>query len=279
MNAVLHRNNVTVRGNGSQTLIFAHGFGCSQYTWQEVASAFEKEYRVVLFDYVGAGQSDLTAYDSKKYSTLDGYAQDILDICEVLDLKDTVLIGHSVSCMIAVIAGIKKPEYFKSLVFVSPSPYFFTDASYDGGLNREDVDGLFTMMESNYLGWSSMMAPLIMGNPQRPELGDALAASFCSTDPKIAKEFAKVTFYSDNRSFLPLLKVKSLTLQCLDDMLAPPRIATYINEHTPGNTQVNLEATGHCPHLSAPVKTIAAIRDYLVNPEIYEDRDLLALKQ
>jgi len=277
MNQVLHRNNVTIHGNGSQTLIFAHGFGCSQKTWQEVAAGFENDYRVILFDYVGAGQSDLAAYDSKKYSTLEGYAQDILDICEVLDVRDAVLIGHSVSCMIAVIASIKKPAYFKGLVFVSPSPYFFSDAQYDGGLKREDIDGLFSMMESNYLGWSSMMAPMIMGNQDRPELGEALAGSFCSTDPNIAREFAKVTFYSDNRDFLPLLNVKSLTLQCADDMLAPTRIGEYISQHASQNTLVKMKATGHCPHLSAPDETIAAIRSYLNNPEVYANQEQFAI--
>ena len=277
MNQVLQRNNVTIRGNGSQTLIFAHGFGCSQETWKNVAQDFEKDYRVVLFDYVGAGGSDLKAYDSKKYSTLEGYAQDILDICEELDIRDAILVGHSVSCMIAVIASIKKPSYFRDLVFVGPSPYFFSDEYYDGGLNREDVDGLFTMMDSNYLGWSSMMAPLIMGNADRPDLGEGLAASFCSTDPQIAREFARVTFYSDNRDYLPRLKVKSLTLQCREDMLAPPRIGHYIFEHSCNNTLVQMNATGHCPHLSAPNETISAIRDYLSKPEIYEQNRELAV--
>ena len=271
MTDVLKRNNVTVRGLGKQTIIFAHGFGCNQHMWQEVSSAFEKDYTVVLFDYVGAGQSDLQAYDSKKYSTLDGYAQDILDICHDLDISQAILVGHSVSSMIAVIAALKEPALFKKLIFVSPSPYFFNEIDYQGGLNRQDVDGLFEMMDSNYLGWSSMMAPLIMGNADRPELGEALSGSFCATDPAIAREFAKVTFYSDNRSYLPLLEVESLTLQCADDMLAPMQIGEYIKEHTPNNSLTNLKATGHCPHLSAPEEIINAITGYLKTSKAYED--------
>lgn len=274
MTDVAKRNNVTIRGKGDETIIFAHGFGCSQNTWRDVASAFEKDYRVVLFDYVGAGQSDLRAYDSKKYSTLDGYAQDILDICYDLNIRQCILVGHSVSCMIAVLAALKDPSCFRKLVFVAPSPYFFNEGDYSGGLNKGDVDGLFEMMESNYLGWSSMMAPLIMGNADRPELGEGLANSFCATDPAIAREFARVTFYSDNQSYLPLLKIESLTLQCAEDMLAPLQIGAYINEHTPYNSITHLRATGHCPHLSAPEETVSAIRSYLKTAPMHQSPPL-----
>ncbi len=263
---VAKRNNVTIRGAGEETIIFAHGFGCSQHTWRDVATSFENDYRVVLFDYVGAGGSDLRAYDSKKYSTLDGYAQDILDICHDLNIRQCTLVGHSVSCMIAVLAALKAPSLFKKLVFVAPSPYFFNEDGYTGGLNRADVDGLFEMMDSNYLGWSSMMAPLIMGNADRPELGEDLTNSFCATDPAIAREFARVTFYSDNRQYLPQLKVESLTLQCAEDMLAPLQTGEYIKKHTPLNSLIHLNATGHCPHLSAPQETASAIHDYLKTP-------------
>lgn len=271
---ILKRNNVTLRGDKKETIIFAHGFGCNQTMWHQVAARFETTYRVVLFDYVGAGQSDLSAYDSKKYNSLDGYAQDILDICHELNIEKTILVGHSVSCMIAVIAALKQPRLFKKLVFVSPSPYFFNEPEYKGGLNKEDVDGLFEMMDSNYLGWSSMMAPLIMGNAERPELGEGLANSFCSTDPTIARQFARVTFYSDNRPYLPLLGVESLTLQCDEDMLAPLEIGDYIQKHTPLNLLKNLQATGHCPHLSAPEETSEAIKAYLAMPSLSQDPPL-----
>lgn len=271
MNNILSRNAVSVSGTGDQTIIFAHGFGCSQKTWTQVAAGFADHYRVVLFDYVGAGSSDLSAYDAKKYSTLEGYAQDLLDVCSALKVEDAIFVGHSVSCMIGVIAAIKQPSFFKKLVFVSPSPYFFSEGDYEGGLDREEVTGLFTMMEANYLGWSSVMAPLIMGNPRQPQLGAELTASFCATDPEIARQFARVTFFSDNRSYLPQLKVESLTLQCKDDMLAPVGIGSYIKDHTFNNTLVNMAATGHCPHLSAPDETIAVITDYLNNTATYAE--------
>jgi sigma-B regulation protein RsbQ len=250
-------------GAGHETIMFAHGFGCDQNSWRHLAPAFEKEYQVVLFDYVGAGNSDLGAYTSKRYASLDGYAEDIIDVCRALSLTRVILVGHSVSCMTSVIAALKAPEIFQNLIFVSPSPYFFRDADYFGGLEKSDVDALFEMMDTNYLGWSSMLAPAIMGNPERPELGDDLTNSFCSTDPTIAREFARAVFYSDNRKYLPQLRVNSLTLQCEEDMLAPLTIATYINDNTPGNSIVNLKATGHCPHLSAPVEVVSSIKQYL----------------
>ncbi len=266
MTDILKRNNVTIKGSGAQTIIFAHGFGCDKNTWRNVASAFESNYRVVLFDYVGAGQSDLSSYNSKRYGTLNGYAEDILDICKTLDIKQSILVGHSVSCMIAVLAALREPSFFSKLVFISPSPYFFSDGDYNGGLEKQAIDELFEMMDSNYLGWSSLMAPAIMGNPERPELGEELSNSFCSTDPVIAREFAKVTFYSDARVNLPLLQVESLTLQCSQDMLAPEEIGTYIQANTPNNFLVNLAATGHCPHLSAPEEIISSIKAYLAAP-------------
>ena len=259
---IIKRNNVTVTGTGSETIIFAHGFGCDKNTWRNVAFAFEQDYRVILFDYVGAGKSDISLYDSKKYSSLNGYAQDIIDICTTLEIGRAILVGHSVSCMIAVIASLMRPQLFSKLVFVSPSPYFFNEGNYKGGLEKEDVDELFLMMDSNYLGWSSIMAPAIMGNPDRPELGQDLSNSFCATDPDIAKEFAKVTFYSDNRKNLPLVQVPSLTLQCREDMLAPLDVGTYMEANILNNSLAQLKATGHCPHLSAPEEIISSIKAY-----------------
>ena len=263
MTDILKRNNVTVKGEGPETMIFAHGFGCSQKMWKHVAPHFEERYRTILFDYVGAGQSDLSHYSSKRYSTLHGYAQDILDICNALGIKDAVLVGHSVSSMIAVTAALQEPSYFKKLVLVGPCPYYFMDGDYKGGLERDDIDALFDMMDNNYLGWSSFMAPVVMGNPDRPELGEELANSFCSTDPSIARDFAKVTFYSDTRSYLPQLQIESLTLQCTQDALASEEIGIYIEKHTPNNTLVNLKATGHCPHISAPEEVVSSIKAYL----------------
>lgn len=263
MTDILKRNNVVVKGRGPETMIFAHGFGCSQKMWKHVAPHFEEQYRTILFDYVGSGQSDAGSYSSKRYSTLQGYAQDILDICHELGIKDAILVGHSVSSMIAVTAALQEPACFKKLVLVSPSPYYFPDGDYKGSFEREDVDALFEMMNNNYLGWSSFLAPVVMGNADKPELTEELANSFCSTDPSIAKEFAKVAFYSDTRSDLPKLKTESLTLQCAQDALAPEETGIYIEKHTPNNTLVNLKATGHCPHISAPEEVVCSIKAYL----------------
>lgn len=257
---------MTITGNGKEAIVFAHGFGCSQHTWQDIAPAFQQNYRTVLFDYVGSGGSDLSAYRPEQYSTLHGYAQDLLDVCDALQLKQCTLVGHSVSAMIAMLAAIKQPSRFCKLVLVSPNPYFFNEGEYTGGLNKADVDGLFTLMENNYLGWSSLMAPLIMGNADRPELGENLTASFCATHPDIARQFAKATFYADMRAYLPQLTTNSVTLQCANDMLAPVAVGKYIQQHTPNNSLIHLKATGHCPHLSAPQETVSAIKFYLENP-------------
>jgi sigma-B regulation protein RsbQ len=263
---VLLRNNVRITGSGDQTLVFAHGFGCDQNVWRHLIKAFEPDFKCVVFDYVGAGASDLGAYESAKYQSLDGYAQDVLDIYEALALKSSIFIGHSVSCMIGVRAALLKPEYFSKLVFVTPSPSYINDGDYPGGMEKTDLIDLLDMMDNNYLGWSSMIAPMVMGNAGRPELTEELTNNFCSTDPNIAKEFARVTFLSDSRADLKRLKVPSLTLQCTDDMLVPPAIASYIHEHTANNSLVVLSATGHCPHLSAPDETVDAIRDYISVP-------------
>jgi sigma-B regulation protein RsbQ len=265
---VLQRNNVRVTGSGEQTLIFAHGFGCDQNVWRHLLKAFEPDFKCVVFDYVGAGASDLSAYNSDKYKSLDGYAQDVLEICEALSLNNSIFVGHSVSCMIGVRAALLKPEYFNKLVFVTPSPSYINDGDYTGGMDREDLVDLLVMMDSNYLGWSSMIAPMVMGNADRPELGEELTNNFCSTDPNIAKEFARVTFLSDSRADLDKLTVPSLTLQCTDDMLAPLAVGHYIQQRTPNNSLVVLHCSGHCPHLSAPDETVDAIRGYIGMPEM-----------
>jgi sigma-B regulation protein RsbQ len=263
MGYILQRNNVRVVGNGRRQLVFAHGFGCDQNVWRHLVEAFHEEYTCILFDYVGAGGSDLNAYDAEKYNSLDGYARDLLEVCEALSLENPILIGHSVSCMIGVRADVLKPGYFSQMIFVTPSPSYINDGNYPGGMEKADLDDLLTMMDSNYLGWSSTIAPLVMGNTDRPELGEELTANFCSTDPNIARDFARVTFLSDSRNDLPQLSVPSLTLQCSDDMLVPMPVGDFIQTTVKNNTRVILEATGHCPHLSAPAETISAIRNYL----------------
>jgi sigma-B regulation protein RsbQ len=248
-------------------MLFAHGFGCDQNMWRFVAPAFEDRYRVILFDHVGAGGSDLQAYDRAKYSSLAGYAEDILEICRELELHDVVFVGHSVSAMIGVLAAVEEPARFDRLVLVGPSPRYLDDEAYVGGFSREDIDGLLDSLESNYLGWSAAMAPAIMGNADRPELGAELTDSFCRTDPQIAKLFARTTFLSDNRDDLRRANVPALVLQCQEDVIAPLAVGEFVQRELPDAQLVILEATGHCPNLSAPEETIAAIETFLASAE------------
>jgi sigma-B regulation protein RsbQ len=259
----LSRNNVNISGGGSRAMMFAHGFGCDQNMWREVAREFEADFRVILFDHVGAGRSDLGAYDSRKYSTLDGYADDVVDIGRELRLENAVFVGHSVSAMIGALASIKAPGMFSDLVMVGPSPRYIDDQDYVGGFSREQVDELLEFLADNHLGWSAAMAPAIMGNAERPELGETLANSFCATDPDIAREFARVTFLSDNRADLPSIAARTLILQCRDDIIAPKSVGEYVRDRVPNSELMLLDATGHCPNLSAPAEVTAAIRAFV----------------
>jgi sigma-B regulation protein RsbQ len=260
---VLTRNNVKVTGRGTQPMLFAHGFGCDQNMWRFVAPAFEDDYRVVLFDYVGSGRSDLGAYDAKRYASLDGYAQDVLDVCHALDLHDIIFVGHSVSSMIGVLAANREPERFAQLVMLGPSARYVNDADYVGGFERADLEGLIDMMDRNFIGWANFLAPVIMKNPDRPELGTELEESFCSTDPVIARRFAEATFFADNRADAAEVRVPSLIVQCADDAIAPQSVGEYLRGVMAGSTYRLLEVTGHCPHMSHPEETIAAVREYL----------------
>jgi sigma-B regulation protein RsbQ len=262
---ILARNNVNVSGRGTRPLVFAHGFGCDQNMWRLVAPAFEDDYRVIRFDYVGAGRSDRAAYDPIRYGDLHGYARDVLDVCDALDLRDDVVfVGHSVSAMIGVLASLKGPERFAHLVMVGPSPcYLNHPPDYAGGFDRADIEGLLEMMEKNYLGWAGFLAPVVMKNPDRPELTGELEESFCSTDPVTAQQFARVTFLSDNRADLPRVSVPSLILQCSDDAIAPRGVGEYLHRHLRNSTLRVMEATGHCPHLSHPDETVRLIKEYL----------------
>jgi sigma-B regulation protein RsbQ len=244
-------------------MLFSHGFGCDQNMWRLVAPAFEEDHRVVLFDHVGAGSSDLTAYDRRRYGSLEGYAEDVLEICEALDLTGVTFVGHSVSAMIGVLAALRAPDRFAKLVLVSPSPSYIDDGDYVGGFGRADIEELLESLDSNFLGWSSAMAPVIMGNPDRPELGEELTNSFCRTDPDIAGHFARVTFLSDNRGDLPRVEIPTLILQCADDAIAPQSVGAYVHEQIAGSELVLLDAVGHCPNLSAPEETVAAIKAFL----------------
>jgi sigma-B regulation protein RsbQ len=244
-------------------MVFAHGFGCDQNMWRYVAPAFEADHRVVLFDHVGAGRSDLSAYDRAKYASLQGYASDVVEICRELDLSDVVFVGHSVSTMIGVLAYREAPELFGAQVMIGPSPRYVDDDGYVGGFSRNDIVGLLDALDANHLGWSAQIAPVIMGNPERPALAEELTNSFCRTDPQIARQFARVTFLSDNRADLADVAVPTLVLQCSADVIAPDAVGTYVHERIPGSVLTHLAATGHVPQLSAPAETTAAIRSFL----------------
>lgn len=260
----LARWNVHQRGpQHGRVLLFAHGFGCDQHMWRHVAPAFEGEFRVVTFDFVGSGGSDLTTYDTERYSTLQGYADDVVTLCDELGLEDVTYVGHSVAAMIGVLAEVTRPDLFAKLVLVGPSPRYVDTDDYRGGFSADDIEQLLQSLDSNYLGWSGAMAPVIMGNSDRPHLGAELTASFCRTDPEIARRFARVTFTSDNRQELGRVTTPTLILQCRDDVIAPIEVGAYVRDTIPGSTMTVLEATGHCPNLSAPDATVAAMADFV----------------
>jgi sigma-B regulation protein RsbQ len=262
--AIQRRNNVKVFGKGTQPMLFAHGFGCDQNMWRFVTPAFENDYRIVLFDYVGSGKSDLAAYDPERYATLGGYADDVLDVCNAFDLQDVIFVGHSVSSMVGVLVANREPALFEKLILIGPSPRYINDPpDYVGGFERSDIEGLLETMEKNYIGWANFLAPAIMKNPDRPELSAELEASFCSTDPVIAKRFAEVTFFADNRGDLAAVQVPSLIMQCSEDILAPNAVGDYLSRELPRSTLRVLRAIGHCPHMSHPEETIAVMREYL----------------
>jgi len=262
--SVVTRNNVVIRGNEhGPPMLFAHGFGCDQNMWRHVAPAFEADHRVVLFDHVGAGASDPAAYDPDRYSSLQGYAQDVLEICRELNLWDVVYVGHSVSAMVGVLAEIEEPDRFDKLILVGPSPRYIDDEDYVGGFSREDIDELLESLDTNYLGWSRAIAPVIMGTPDRPELAEELTNSFCRADPEVQRRFARVTFLSDNRADLPRVRTRSLVLQFTDDAIPPTAVGEYVHRQMPDSELVMLDATGHCPNLSAPEATVAAIKAFL----------------
>jgi sigma-B regulation protein RsbQ len=261
---IILRNHVTILGSGSKTMIFAHGFGCDQSMWRFVAPAFEQDYRVVLFDYVGSGKSDLQAYDTRRYSDLTGYAHDVLEVCKAVEAENVIFVGHSVGAMIGVLASTMEPSCFERLILIGPSPCYINEfPDYIGGFERKDLLDLLELMEKNYAGWASYLAPAIMGNTERPELSEELETSFCASDPGIARRFAEVTFLSDHRKDLAKVTVPALILQCAEDLIAPLEVGAYMHHHLPGSTLQLMNATGHCPHMSHPEETIQLIQDYL----------------
>ncbi|MFF3349074.1 alpha/beta fold hydrolase [Streptomyces sp. NPDC002779] len=260
------RNHVTVTGRtGAPVVVLAHGFGCDQNMWRLVAPALERDFTVVLFDHVGSGNSHLAAWSPDRYGSMDGYADDVLEVCRDLALGPVTFVGHSVSAMMGVLAAAREPEAFAGLVLLAPSPCFIDDPAtgYRGGFSSADIDELLESLDANYLGWSGAMAPVIMGNPERPELGEELTNSFCRTDPEIARVFARVTFLSDNRSDLAAVRVPTLIAQCSRDAIAPPEVGAFVHAQIPGSRLITLNATGHCPQLAAPEETAEAIAAFV----------------
>lgn len=262
--SVKKRNNVKVLGDGPATMVFSHGFGCDQNMWRFLGPQYSSRFRTVTFDLVGAGQSEIAAYDPVKYDHLSGYADDLLEIIDEFAAdRPVIFVGHSVSAMIGLLAGIRAPERFAAHVMMGPSPCYINDENYVGGFTREDIDSLLDTLESNYLGWASSMAPAIMGAPEQPELGVELTNSFCRTDPDIAKQFARVTFMSDNRADLPKLSTPTLIVQSSDDLIAPLAVGEYMHRHLPNSTLRIVQNVGHCPHLSAPCASADAVDEFL----------------
>lgn len=257
------RNNVNQFGNGSQPMMFAHGYGCDQNMWRFVTPAFEEDYHIILFDHTGSGRSDEDEYDFEKYSSLQGYAEDVIQICEELNLEDVLFVGHSVSAIIGVLAATERPDLFSKLIMIGPSPRYINDDDYYGGFSKKDIEELIETLESNFLGWSSSITPMIAGNPDKPEAAEELHNSFCRMNPDIAKHFAKVTFLADNRDDLSGVSVPSLIIQCDPDMIAPLEVGKYVHEQMQNNALVLIHASGHCPHLTAPELTIDTIKSYL----------------
>lgn len=260
---IVIRNNVKVSGKGNQVMLFAHGFGCDQNMWRYITPAFENDYKIILFDYVGAGNSDISAYNPERYEYLQGYAKDIIEICDALQLENVIFVGHSVSSMTGLLAAIERPDLFRDLIMVGPSPCYINDDGYTGGFSKADIEGLLETMEKNYIGWANFITPNIMGHKDRPELADELNQSFCSTDPVIAAQFAKATFLTDNRNDLDKVNIPSLILQCSDDIIAPVEVGEYLHRNMKKSILRNMKATGHCPHMSEPAETITLIKEYL----------------
>lgn len=261
---ILKRNHVKVIGNGNRVILFAHGFGCDQNAWNRLTSFFSNEKNtLILFDYVGAGNSDISKYDAERYSTLNGYATDLIEICEALKLEHILFVGHSVSCMIGALAAIRNPSLFSNMIFIGPSPRYINDCDYTGGFEKETIDELLEVMEEDYISWARSMAPAIMDKENGDALGKELSDSFCYIDPVIAKQFARTTFLSDNRSDLPKIPVPSLTIQCTHDIISPLPVAEYVKKHAPGNQLFIIEGKGHCPHMSHPAETAQAILSYI----------------
>lgn len=262
--SVIQRNNITVHGNGDKVLVLAHGFGCDQRMWRYVLPTLSERYKVVLFDYVGSGNSDPSSFSVDRYSSLNGYAKDVVDVFEALELENVAFVGHSVSSIIGLIALLEAPNTIAELVMVCPSPYFLNDLpDYEGGFEQSDLQELMSLMDKNYIGWAHYLAPLVMGVNSSEALVEELSGSFCSTDPVIAKTFANATFFSDHRNLLPQCTARTLILQSASDSLASVRVGKYMHQHVPNSELEIIQAEGHCLHMTDPAVTASSIANFV----------------
>jgi sigma-B regulation protein RsbQ len=261
--SIQQRNHVVVEGDGRPTFVFAHGFGCDQSMWRFIAPHYAQRYRTIRYDLTGSGRSDLAAYDRVRHGSLQGHADDLIEVVRSVEDGPVVFVGHSAGSMIGLLAGIREPDLFAAQIWLGPSPCYVSDGDYVGGFSRADIDSLLETLDSNYLGWSSTMAPAMMGAPDQPHLAEELTNSFCRTDPEIARHFAHVTFLSDNRADVPLLPQPTLIVQCSDDLIAPRSVGEFLQRTLQNGTLRVIQNFGHCPHMSAPRESIAAMDEFI----------------
>lgn len=264
MQEILKRNNVNIIGKGEKTIVFGHGLACDQKIWDTILPYFEEDYQIVLYDYVGSGDSDFSAFDTERYSTMHGYAKDLLEILEAIDVGEVIFVGHSVSAMIGILASIEKPEYFENLILIGSSPRYLNEhPNYHGGYDESDIEELITMMEMNFSGWATLAAANFMNNPDRPLLTEQLIEVYNEEDPAMMKSFAEVVFLSDHRQDLPEVTIPSLIMQCSEDSIVPLESAEYLHKHLKNSKLIVMEATGHYPQISYPEETVNTILEYI----------------
>lgn len=261
--SALIRHNTSISGTGTTTLLFAHGYGCDKTVWRDIVPAFEGDYRVVTFDHAGSGKCDRLAYNSFRHSSLAGYADDVIALCEELQSERLIMVGHSVSAMIGALAAIKRPDLFDLMVMIGPSASYVNEGDYVGGFDLPDLKEFLEMIETNFQGWGAALAMLAMGNADRPALAEGLRDRICSLDPAIAGVFARVTFLSDLRADVPRLQTPTVILECQDDPVSPKSAIAFVRDSLPGSRHIELQATGHCTHMSHPAEVTAVLQRVL----------------
>ncbi len=264
--SAVERHHARVAGTGAKTLVFSHGFGCDKTIWRFVAPAFEDRYRTLVFDHAGNGES-VDAWDPARHASLAGYAQDLLEVLDDAGLEEVVCVGHSIGSIIMMLAAIAQPHRFSKLFFLCPSPRFLNDPpDYRGGFERGDLEGLFQLMESNHFGWAQFLAPLAIGEQNPVALTREFEQSLRALEPRIAQHFARLVFHVDVRDRLQDVRSPSVIVQCQADSIVPVEVGRWMHRHLNGSELLELEASGHCPHVSHANDVIAIIRGRLDGP-------------